>query len=257
MEQIVFKEYSFGKILSESWRLFKENFKLILIITLIVYTPVNIILAVFQLGELPIWKQALTSALFTGLVEIIAAMAIIIVVKSKIDGVPLDLKSAFKKSFSKWPSAVVTNILKGVLLIFLFILLIVPGIIYSVFWMFNLYAVVLSDKSGKGALDYSKSVVKGRWGKALIYGAYISLLVGFFSLIIGFVFSVIFSFIKLIWGKTIFNFLGYTLESIIYSFSQVALTVFFINLDATSRRAPDALTKGNQNEVLQSEPKVK
>lgn len=234
MEQGIFKEYSLRKIFSESLKLFKENFKLILLITLIIYTPVNIILVVFKVSKLPLWLQIFSR--LTGLIEIIAAMAIIILVKSKLDGLSLDLKSVFKKSLSKWPRAVVTSILTNAFLICLFLLLIVPGIIYSIYWVFNLYAVVLCDKFGKGAMDYSKSLVKGRWGKVLSYVFLINLSVLIFSLIIGFAFSAIFSFIKLMAaGQTVFEFLGYTLSSIIFSFSQVALTVFFINLDNTKK----------------------
>jgi hypothetical protein len=234
MEQSVFKEYSFRKIFSESLKLFKENFKLILIITLIVYTPVNIILVVFQVNKLPLWQQTLSR--LTGLIEIIGAMAIIILIKSKLDGVSLNLKSIFKKSLAKWPKAVVTSILTNIFLILLFLMLIIPGIIYSVYWTFNLYSVVLCDKFGKGAMDYSKSLVKGRWWKVLSYAALINILVVIFSLIIGAVFSAIFSFIKVMTGgETIFEFLGYMLSNIIFSFSQVALTIFFLNLVNTQK----------------------
>ena len=171
------KEFSIIEILSNSWKLFTENFKLILIITLIVYIPINIILSLVPVDTLVEQQGTLRGfgtyfriiRILEGLVGIIATMAIAFAMKSKLDKKYIDFKIALKKSLSRWLPAIGTNILLGIFLLGLFLLLIIPGIVYSVYWAFTVYAVILYDKAGKKALDHSKSVVKGRWWKVFWY----------------------------------------------------------------------------------------
>ena len=45
----------------------------------------------------------------------------------------------------------------------MYILGIIPGVILSVFWAFNLEALVLDDIKGIKPLGFSRSIVTGRW----------------------------------------------------------------------------------------------
>ncbi|WP_414568320.1 hypothetical protein [Nostoc sp. CCY 9925] len=51
----------------------------------------------------------------------------------------------------------------------LFLLLIVPGIIYSINNGFCLQAFILRDQRGKAAFQYSRTLVKGNWWKAFFF----------------------------------------------------------------------------------------
>lgn len=95
-----------------------------------------------------------------GLVGIVAMMAIAYVVKNKIDGKAISIGEAFKKSLSRWGVAIGTNIILWIYLIGLTFLFVIPGIIYYFYWKFVILAVILNDKSGKEALDYSKKNCK-------------------------------------------------------------------------------------------------
>jgi len=235
MEQQIFqKEYSIREILFESWRLFKENFQLVLIVTLIVYIPINIILSFIPtetLFEQNGLLQGFTDyirivQILEELIGIIATMAIAFIIKSKLDGNIINYKMALKKSFSRWAPAIWTNILLGLLLLGLFLLLIIPGIIYAVYWMFTLYAVVLYDKSGKDALNYSKNVVKGRWWKVFCY----SLVFGILSLVVGIATGIPSWFLPESFFLTI---ISDVFIDVVASFFTVVFAVFFINLDST------------------------
>lgn len=56
-------------------------------------------------------------------------------------------------------------IIYGVLIVLLFILLIVPGIIFMVYWYFFVYIVLDQNLKGLAALKKSKEMIKGRWWK--------------------------------------------------------------------------------------------
>lgn len=229
-QEIYQKQFSIGKILSESWKKFTENFQLILIITLIVYIPINIILVFVPIEEsFESFKLYLRiSQILEGFIGIIATMAIAYVIKNKIDGKSISVRKALKKSFSKWGTAIGTNFLLGIFLFGLTLLLIVPGIIFFVYWIFVTFVVILSDKSGKDAMDYSKQIVEGRWWTVAGYFVVIAIL-GF---IIGIIGGIPAWFLP---ENFLTSIVTDTLIDILVSFFTVVLTIFFINFDSTKK----------------------
>lgn len=226
MEQV---EYSIGQILSEAGKSFKENFRTILIIILIVYIPVNTILLFVPEG-LSLGNYMNIIQILEGVIGIIAVMAIAYVVKSRMEGEAVDFQQALKRSLSRWPAAIGTNIILGVFLLGLTLLFIIPGIIFAVYWTFVLYAVVLNDKFGKNALDYSKTVVKGRWWTVL----WCSLALSFLSLLAGL--SVGFLSVVLFPEHWLVDMATNTLIDIVAAYFIVAFTVFFLNFDRTKEQ---------------------
>ncbi len=227
--EIYQKQFSIGKILSESWKRFTENLRLILIIALIVYLPINIILSFVTLEE-TVWNfYALVIQLLKGLIGIIATMAIAYAIKSKIDKKSISIGEALRKSLSKWGAAIGTNIILGIFLLGLTLLLIVPGIIYSVYWIFVTFVVILNDKSGKDALDYSKKIVKGRW---LTVAGY-SIVFGVLGFLLAFVGGIFFWFLP---EHFLTSIATDTLIDLLVSFFTVVLTIFFINFDSTKNK---------------------
>ncbi len=69
------------------------------------------------------------------------------------------------------------------------LLLIIPGIIFSIWYSFAAISVAIDNKSMREALPYSKSLVTGRWFEVLLYMAVPSLVFllveGIISMIIG------------------------------------------------------------------------
>lgn len=57
----------------------------------------------------------------------------------------------------------VTMLIQGILLILLFLLLVVPGIIFMVYWYLSTYVVLDQHLSGMAALKKSKALVTGNW----------------------------------------------------------------------------------------------
>lgn len=63
---------------------------------------------------------------------------------------------------------IVGSILSGLAVFGGLILLIIPGIVFSIWFAFTTTTIVLDGKRGVGALSYSKQLVKGRWVATLI-----------------------------------------------------------------------------------------
>ena len=236
-QEIYQKQFSIGRILSESWKMFIENFQVILIITLVVYIPINIILSLVPIDDsMEGFKLYLRiMQILEGLIGIIATMAIAYAIKNKFDGKTVNAAEALKKALSRWGAAVGTNIMLGIFLLGLTLLLIVPGIIYYVYWIFVSLVVVLNDKSGKDALDYSKKIVEGRWWRVAGYSIVFAML----GIIVGVVVSIPYWFLP---ENFLINIVTDTLIDILFSFFIVALTIFFINFDATKK--PDEIVQG-------------
>ncbi len=82
------------------------------------------------------------------------------------------------------PVAVITSLLLAVLNGLLYLLLIIPGIIFSVYWAFTLMAVALSNKKYMEALSYSRSLVNNRWWMTAAYLLLMGFIVGVGMLIL-------------------------------------------------------------------------
>ena len=76
---------------------------------------------------------------------------------------------ALNEGVRRWPLYLWTSGLGGVIIGALCLLLIVPGIIWAIFYAFVPYVVSVTSLSGKKALDYSKSLVLGHFWRTLGY----------------------------------------------------------------------------------------
>jgi hypothetical protein len=209
-----------GDILSHSWAIYKNHFVDILVISLIVNVPLDIV-AVFIPIELIYY--ALTS-----LVGVLATMAIALVVEQSLLGEGIRFGQALSKSVSRWGSAIGTNIVKGLILVGLTLLLIIPGIIWGVYYTFSSMVVVLRNRSGKSALDYSKSLVQGQWSR--VFGVnFVLVLILFLPLVVQT--FVVKSFLQNSSLIILLAIVGIILTHLASTFSTVAVTLLFLNID--------------------------
>ncbi|USN54941.1 MAG: hypothetical protein H6765_10935 [Candidatus Peribacteria bacterium] len=93
----------------------------------------------------------------------------------------VDLSDLARQYAYKIPKLLGTGILFYLLVILLCLLLMVPGVIYGVFWLFFVQVVLYTDLRGRSALRHSKQLVQGKWRKtlgfALAIGITVSVLV--------------------------------------------------------------------------------
>lgn len=245
-----------GDIFARAWKIFSNNFTTILLIVLVVQVPLNVVLwavtpdrilsgqedTISQQQDLidnNQTDQVDTAKLITAVAEIngygfatnifadmagaVATMALIVLAARRSEGREVDFKYSFSRSLPRWPAGALTALMLGVAVVLLYFALIVPGIIFDIFWTFSLQAVVLRGKTGAGALSYSYRVVKRRWWKVFLY----SFVFGLTAVVIREIISSLNRFGNNALAAIVFA----VLIAVLLSFFTIAYTVFFLELD--------------------------
>lgn len=192
---------SFRELIVRTWELYTTHFHYFFIVALVFFLPLEL-LNVFLLPRVGLSEEWLTAAiqnmqfgevlirmswllLLSTIVGLLAQFAILYGVKQAHEHQPVELKAAVQGARKGLLPFVGTSILQTVLLALLCIALIVPGIIFGVYWMFAQAAVIFTGKKGMEALRYSKALVKGRWwsvlGRFLVLGIVYVILEGVYS----------------------------------------------------------------------------
>jgi hypothetical protein len=222
------KELKLGELMGQGWEIYKANFKLFLGIIAIIYIPINLILNLLMpAGEIQTFQSV---RLYANLVQIldlvlgiVATMAIAYAVHQIIKKKKTPkLWESLKNSLLVWDKGILTSILAGLIIIGLLLLFIVPGVIYSVYYTFFLYLIIIKKLKYKKALDYSKSLVKGRWWRVLGISVVVTLAV----VLAGIVISIPLAF----FDTFIINVISDTIIDLIMAVRDVILIVFCINL---------------------------
>lgn len=96
-------------------------------------------------------------------------------------------KNVFKVARNFFWKYLGISILMGILLILLYLLLIIPGIIFTVYWIFAIY-ILMNEKLGIWeSLKKSKQIVKGRWWRVFGYFLLLMLIIMAVSIVTGFI----------------------------------------------------------------------
>ena len=231
------KNFTIGEILSFSWEIFTKNFKLIASLFLSIYIPLSILSyrITLKTNEENLVRE-LTLNFIIGIIALVASLAVIYVAKQTIDNKSTNFTESIEFAISKWLPAITTNILMGILLVILFILLIVPGIIFSIYWAFVLPIVALKDIRMMKALDYSKSIVQGRWWKLLGYLVVITIVGILAGIGIGIGEGIIiYVFLQITNNMIIPVIIISTFNALMTAYFVVVSTVLFVNFDSTKK----------------------
>jgi len=224
MDKIKSQQLGVGDMLGEGWRLYRTNFRNILLVILCVYVPIDSILTFLSahLRSQQTYNNA--SQLLESLVGILATIGIASIVENSIRGQSTTWRDSMGHAFSRWGSAIGTNLLGGLIVSGLMLLLIIPGIIWSVYYSFVICVVALRNMGGKTALDYSKNLVKGHWWRVLGTVSLILIIQVVVSLVIGLSFA-------LISDNLFLGFIASMLGEIVRALFTVMIIVFFLNRD--------------------------
>lgn len=222
------KEFGIGGILTKSWAVYCQEFKAIAMVTLPIYIPINIIL--YILNEYIGLKEYISIVkIVEAFVGMISMMGVALIVENTIKNGNCEIswREALRKAFSRWGSSVGTSMLTVLIIVGFMLLLVIPGVIWSLYYIFVMQVVILRGIAGKAALNYSKSLVKGRWWnvfwKLLVLGLIniaIGVTIGFCSVLAPDVIGII--------AETFFN--------IVTAFYIVGTTIIFLNLDYISQK---------------------
>ncbi|MDD9953733.1 MAG: hypothetical protein OXR66_05345 [Candidatus Woesearchaeota archaeon] len=134
-------------------------------------------------------------------------------------------KQAFAVARGQFWSAVWLCVLTALLLIPLFMLFIIPGIVFSIYWMLSFVFLAVEGKTGYAALRASKKRIEGHWFRALGYYLVMILLVFSVSIIVqlpsGIMAGILSLFMPIIGGL-----LGEIVSGVMQSLTAMFLVIF-------------------------------
>lgn len=229
------RSYTLGEILSKGWKLYLEIFLIILPVILIVYIPINTLISFIPVEALTESQGLLGWRIYIKIIQlleffigIIATMAMTKVTECKINSSQITYQEALRYSLSKWGTVLGTEILAGLIILGLTLLLIVPGVIWAVYYVFSAYVVALRGIGGKEALDYSKRLVKGQWGR--VFG--ILFVIGLIAILTCFITSIVTGIPSAFLPNIkILDIISDTTTDIVSALFVLMTIIFFLNID--------------------------
>lgn len=152
----------FARTFSLAWNTYKSNFRVLFPLTLLIYLPIDILDYLIQSG--------VGNGVY-GFVWLFVAAFSFAAYKARTTAIPLTIKTVFAGEHINLKlimgPLLWTWFLGWLLNLLLFFLLIIPGIIYLIYWSLSTFVVLDKGISGKKALNYSKDLVKGHWWQVL------------------------------------------------------------------------------------------
>jgi len=173
---------AFGNLLKQSLKMYEVLFKKVVILALIsALALLPLMLVIFLFGYLGGESQAIKILLG---VLFAAALVLLIYVATAAQAATLFLLADnnlgvgeyFKKGMSLVWRIIVVSFLTGLLTLLWTLLLIVPGIIFSVYYSFAIYALVYENQTGMAALRRSHQLVKNYWWAVISRTIFLSLI---------------------------------------------------------------------------------
>ncbi|MFH2136437.1 MAG: glycerophosphoryl diester phosphodiesterase membrane domain-containing protein [Patescibacteria group bacterium] len=152
-------------LMRESWALYKNNFALFakIVIWLLIPSVILSLLPYFISSPIIFLAANFFLSLASWVLSVLITIAVILAMDAIIKKEPVNLKKIYSLSYSKTFWGIVISILVTLAVGFGTLLLVIPGIIFSVWFSFSLYTFVLENKKGTEALSSSHQLTKGKF----------------------------------------------------------------------------------------------
>lgn len=219
------RELSLPEFFALSWELFKKIYPVLTLVGIILLFPI------FLLGELYPELPAAVSALIT-LTEAVATAVFTLgaycAVHNALHQQETTLGEAFAFGMARLGKALWTLALYVLIVAFLSIFFLVPGVIWGVYYNFALFVVAQDGIWGYPALKKSKRLIRGRWWRVFSFTAFAFVVSAGLIVAAAFLFSAL--------HPTPALMLVVDLIGLVFlSFFTVARIVLYVNLRATPR----------------------
>lgn len=230
------------EIVLKSCENYKKNWKLLwpyllaLLLPTIVFSLVSILSAYLQ--KISIMNTAIIFAVFIAslIFTLWISIALAQTTKALLNNEPVKKFQEVLSANSKYIGSVIwVSILVALIVIGGTLLLIVPGVIFSIWYAFAFYAVIFENKTGGGALQASKNMVAGRWWEIVwrIAGPAF-----FFSLLVLFAQWILYWPARLVFPSafafnTIWGLISSILNTLVIPLSTAASVILYVNAKKT------------------------
>lgn len=186
-----FRPRTLGEILSEAFRIYRENAAKLMVIVAVVVVPLSFIGALLghfvgepTLHRVKILGQPATieysRSFGVTILALLIAAAIGVIIWAILQaailrgaaqatiGDPVDVEASYRWGLSRFGSVLLVAVLVGIVVGVGFILLIIPGIIFLVFLSVSEPALIVENRRGTEALKRSWNLVRGHFWHALV-----------------------------------------------------------------------------------------
>ena len=181
------QQFFLEDIFEEGWRVTMAIFAKCTPIVLFFAFIVNLLsqMAIHRLGlDVPIanWPKGLADVgltqdkvaglignMFSYLIFSVATLSVIKCAERVVTQREISFGEALAEGLNRWPRYLWAGFLSGLIILVGLCVFIIPGLVWAVYYMFLPYVVSVTSLSGKKALDYSKSLVKGRFWRTIGY----------------------------------------------------------------------------------------
>ncbi len=151
------------KSLTDSWSFFKIHAVAISIIILPIVAPIDILTALYQYfftSEEFLFSEQVIPMAISFIAYPIYTVGVIFYIASVISGENIGTKTLWKLGAKFWLPYIILSILVGVVVIFGFILLVIPGVIFTIRYAFSEFDLLLNQSKPLDAMRNSWDITK-------------------------------------------------------------------------------------------------
>lgn len=185
------RELNLGELFHFSWKIYNRHFPAIMLLSLLAYLPASIIIHLVPFGfvetlfpgEMSQNFVNVAKSLVEAFFQLLLTLSLVNYMNNDISGHKTAVLDSAGFALSFWPKAILTGLLLMIFLMGLTLLLILPAIIFGVFWIFAIAVIARYGVWGVKSLEYSRRIVKGRWLKVFGYSLLIVILQTFLFMI--------------------------------------------------------------------------
>lgn len=173
-----------GSIIRNTVSIYVRNWITICLIYILPLLPIAALQGALEADGYKGWAAILLLIQFP--LDIIVGVALIIAVSDICIGLVPNVRRAYRRGFANSGRLVMTYLLMMVLFLIGFMVLVVPGLVLAVWYMFALPAVVLENFRGRAALRRSRELGRGFCWRNFGIGLLGSIIAGIMVLVISF-----------------------------------------------------------------------
>ena len=239
---------SITNLIKESYDLYAKNAKLFFFYAFLISLPSmtvgflgSIVAALFNLKSLSFLTILYAGVFFIlGVISYFITLwltaAFIKIVAATITGTPAQSPKEEIMASKKFILPVlIISILSGLAVLGGFILLIIPGIIFSVWFAFSIYAVILDNQKDTDAMRFSKKLSTGRWFDVFLRILIPALIVIVLSGVLQLPFSLLAKSSQSVAVNNILSIAASFISIALTPFMVSAQTILYINLKKTQK----------------------
>jgi len=231
-----------AELFEESWSILTGNWFSIIMVCLIVGIPVGILNYFFsRLAESS--SVEFIFGILKILLNLASGIAIIAIVyiaeNSYNEKPPMTLRQSLQLAYKRWGSMFAASFLMSVIVFALMLLLVIPGLIWIIYYSFLYQVIALTDLKWKKALNYSKFIVRGNFWRVTGYMFAISLVPAGLNI---FIYRYYSHLVTIYRELDYFMITTHVLSFILSAIIIVAATVLYLNLSGLKDTSGDERT---------------